>query len=336
MLGHDGSHVLILEGDRQLQAQAQVPFSFTLNPISTEPLAITLGQANPGGGPLWTDAANGGQALVLRGAEHLTLPHSADLELTGNVTLEAWVKFDRFAATWTPVLSKADGLGGRTYDLWVQSNGSIAAYTTRSTGALESAQSGSGLVSTGAWVHLAAVFDRATSEQRLYVNGELVRTEALQTTIAQATGGPLLVGWSAQTDTSIAGLEGAIGDIRIWGTARSTDQIAQSLGSRLTGTEDGLRLYLPLDGALDDAGPVARTAGFVSLLPDGITGQIASVGQERTYSFTLDAPSLIYLDSMTNRNDLRYALTGPQGVVVDRHLAQSDASGSGSTRKVVE
>ncbi len=50
-------------------------------------------------------------------------------------------------------------------------------------------------------------------------------------------------------------------------------------------------------------------------LGTAVSGNVSSVGQNLNYTFTLAAPTSLWLDSQTNNNNLRWTLTGPTGLV---------------------
>ncbi|MCP4966482.1 MAG: hypothetical protein GY926_14780, partial [bacterium] len=341
--GLDGQYTLILEGDRQNGQQQDLSYRFAMYPIVSPPLPISLGGANPGGdvpvveGPV-------GNALDLRGAEYLKLDHSPEIDLTGNVTLEMWVNPDRFVDTWIPLLIKSGDTSGnqRTYSLWLNSNGSIYADTIRSGSTTrDSIQTAGGYVTTGQWTHVAAVFDRATGTQKIYINGVEAKSESMGTTPGASFGesAPLYVGWSGESHTSYGTFTGGIDEIRLWSTVRTAEEIAAAYSSALVGDEENLALYLPLDshggGTTPDAGPNGLDAQLLGFLPNGITGTISGVGQELRYTFTLTEDTRVYFDSLTNRSDMRMLLTGPNGTYLNRHFEQIDADNLGNNNPIL-
>ncbi|RMG35700.1 MAG: LEPR-XLL domain-containing protein, partial [Gammaproteobacteria bacterium] len=342
-LAFDGSYTLILEGDRQNGAQQSLTYRFALYPIVSPAQPITLGGPNPGGEvPVIAGAV--GNALDLRGAEYLRLDHAPEIDLTGNLTLELWINPDRFTDGWMPLLVKSAGTGHneRTYSLWLNANGSLYTDSIRSDGwGGEYLQTSAGLIKTGEWTHVAAVFDRADGVEKIYVNGVEVASRTIATTPAASYGdaAPLLIGWSQESDGSYGTFNGAIDEIRLWSVARTAEEIAASYQSALQGDESGLALYLPLDGhaggVTPDAGPHDLGAQVITFVPNGITGTISGIGQELRYTFSLTEDTRVYVDSLTPRSDLRMKLTGPNGTYLDRHFAQVDAWGLGGGNPVL-
>ncbi len=47
-----------------------------------------------------------------------------------------------------------------------------------------------------------------------------------------------------------------------------------------------------------------------------VTGTLASAGARVLHTFTLDSERTVLLDSLVNRSDVQWSLTGPRGTVV--------------------
>src|SRR6266568_446282 len=85
--------------------------------------------ASQGTGPQWTSGQLGG-GLILDGLQYGEVASNASIDLTQSVTMEAWIKVDRFANTLMPIFYKGSGNPAeRTYSLWLNSNGSVLATT---------------------------------------------------------------------------------------------------------------------------------------------------------------------------------------------------------------
>ena len=85
---------------------------------------------------------------------------NAALDLTGSLTVEAWVRPDQLDGTWTPLLRKGDANGtvdGRTFALRVRQDGALALST--SDGSLQELVTVAGVIRVGQWQHVAAVSD---------------------------------------------------------------------------------------------------------------------------------------------------------------------------------
>ncbi len=127
-------------------------------------------------GAEWTTHGKYGGAMEFGGdADHgvLRIPESPELDLTEELTLEAWVRPGDEENVWAPLIDKvipgAEGLSEFTYYLY---EGDYE--ENRPHGAVLEGEylHALGPVPRGIWSHIALTFDGA--EERLYVDGELV------------------------------------------------------------------------------------------------------------------------------------------------------------------
>ncbi|MCZ2477783.1 hypothetical protein G9H58_06885 [Aquirufa antheringensis] len=153
---------------------------------------------------------------------------------TASFTLEAWVKRED-AAGLQMVISKYKGGVGGNYYLALNNgkpllNRESFPYSVTSDNVLP----------INEWHHIAGVYDG--SNMKLYVDGVLVKTGVGHTgsissvsTIPVAIGGGLVNGGSPSYM-----YKGATDEVRIWNTARTSDQISLNYLTELAGNETGL------------------------------------------------------------------------------------------------
>ena len=97
------------------------------------------------------------------------------------------------------------------------------------------------------WHHLAIIWDGVNGVARTYVDGVLRNNRAIPKQNPRDMSG--------QTHFSIGGCNngnsrkmcGNIKEVRIWNTARTEEEIVDNMNNKLTGDEEGLTLYLPLN-----------------------------------------------------------------------------------------
>ena len=173
----------------------------------------------------------------------MEIPNSKSLEITGPITLQAWVRPDQqiLSNYFNFIISKQ--LNGTGYTLLTLGNANQKEFQFEANTQLHSgASSGAAYVPIDTWSQVTGVWNAGT--EYMYVNGILAATQA-DPLAPVANTQPLSIGSSVfGSDT---GWRGGISDIRIWNVALSQRQIAASLKARLTGTEVGLVAYLPLN-----------------------------------------------------------------------------------------
>lgn len=97
-------------------------------------------------------------------------------------------------------------------------------------------------LSTGTWMHAAAVWDRDAGIT-IYVNGASNAFSAASNATDLVYNHPVIIG---RYDT-VYPLRGEVADARVWNVARTPEEIAANYTNRLTGTEEGLVGYWRLD-----------------------------------------------------------------------------------------
>ncbi len=186
-----------------------------------------------------------GCALQLDGvSNYIEIPPSSALQLTGNATIEGWVKLYAYPNN-----------GPETYvfintispDFWGIFLG-IASTTGGARGSVVIANVQYNLdapspVPLDQWVHLAVVRDN--TQLRLYQNGILVASRSIPS-------GNLRTGWAASRigksqDYRQPNFPGTIDEVRVWNYARTQTEIKRDMCRRLTGTEPGLVGYWRFD-----------------------------------------------------------------------------------------
>ncbi len=138
--------------------------------------------ANDGitGGATRTNTGRFGRALSFDGDDDMaSVPDSAPLDLTAQMTIEAWVR-PRAASGWRTVIFKE--AGGLAYGLYANSDDDTP---SANIGSDPGARGTTDLVADK-WAHLAATYDGTTL--RLYVNGTAVGTRTLPDALGAGDG----------------------------------------------------------------------------------------------------------------------------------------------------
>ncbi|MBI3298687.1 MAG: right-handed parallel beta-helix repeat-containing protein, partial [Elusimicrobia bacterium] len=173
------------------------------------------------GGPVWTAGKRGG-ALDLNAASYVSLGNPAALQVTGALTVSAWVNLADLTAPrtiygkwgtaqWGVWLGKYSTSGGRIL-LQLSADGSASADNLYSYRSLDA----------GAWYHIAAVNDPAAGRMCLYINGVEDHCHP------RATGAIFNSSANAEIGSFDGGadpMSGRIDEVRVFNVARSSEQI---------------------------------------------------------------------------------------------------------------
>jgi hypothetical protein len=208
-------------------------------------LAATLGASMASAAP--------SKALYFDGVDdYIEIPDSSSLDVTGFITMEAWVNFTGYKNccwNWVLVKTYSHPSNNTSYALSFSNHYWDAASSDKLLAGVGITPGNDGAdqffvdaapVRNGFWHHIAFTFDSAASESRLYIDGVLSGIKPtsgqIRTTDFSVTIGTYL-GW-------VPGFfQGYIDEVRIWNVARTSAQIAESMNRDLTGTEPGLVGY---------------------------------------------------------------------------------------------
>ncbi len=203
-------------------------------------------------------------AIRLDGRSGVTLADHAELDITGAVTIEAWVR---------PAAMPQDFGNIVVRGFTMQPNGEVYLRITNGQYQIGSWDGTDHLAASpvppgdiGTWVHLAGVYDGAA--WHLYRNGLL-----LSSTVDAVGAVEVAAGWAIGTtsDGDDRFFTGDIDDIRIWNRPLGPQEITDGISRRLTGSEAGLSAYLYMDGGVlvdHDVSPAAtRSVGHPAQAP---------------------------------------------------------------------
>ncbi|MEQ9491210.1 MAG: LamG-like jellyroll fold domain-containing protein [Alphaproteobacteria bacterium] len=151
------------------------------------------------------------------------------LAITGDVTLEAWVRPNSVEGTQT-IINFA-GEGGQEsdnvlYQLELRAGGLVRTFHEAGTGFFVNDFDAG--ITANAWHHIAAVKDDNEQTWTVYVNGEQVGEPVSYSASGSATGGELSELIIGQRSDGIGSFDGLISDVRVWDIDRSAEQIASN------------------------------------------------------------------------------------------------------------
>ena len=204
-------------------------------------------------------------AVRLNGSSGATLGQHAELDITGTMTIEAWIRPASVPNGFGNIVVRGFSTSPQGEVYLRIANGEYQIGSWNGTDHVAAVPVPAGDV--GTWVHLAGVYDG--SAWHLYRNGLLLASGADPVGAVEVA-----AGWAV--GTTAAGNDrfftGDIDDIRIWNRPLGPQEITDGMNHRLTGTEAGLAAYLYMEsGALVD-----HDATPVSTSSVGTPGQVTS------------------------------------------------------------
>jgi len=215
----------IIDDDEPPPPPPVAAYSFDEGSGST--VSDASGNGNDGiiSGTSWTSQGRFGSGLVFDGVDDwVTILDDPSLDLTTEMTLEAWVYPTVPLSGWSVVIVK-ERPGGSIY--YLAANSHLAQPATGVfIGGWRNLYGGTSLA-PNTWTHLAATYDGTT--QRLYINGVEVDNK-VQTGEIETSDGPLRIGGN-----SIWGeyFPGRIDEIRIYNRALNTSEIQMDMNTPL-------------------------------------------------------------------------------------------------------
>jgi len=179
--------------------------------------------------------------------DYVTIPHHDTLEPPAasgrSITIEAWINPESFGNL-DGIVSKYQEPADASYTLRLSgTDGNVEVQINHNGAAVELVSDTE--VGLDEWTHVAAVYDDDTGWLRIYINGVLDKEENVGPGMLAINGSVVTIGVDYLNSPRY--FEGSIDEVRIWNVARTEAQIADHMNSRLSGTEQGLMGYWPMD-----------------------------------------------------------------------------------------
>ncbi|MBI4160711.1 MAG: LamG domain-containing protein [Candidatus Yanofskybacteria bacterium] len=194
--------------------------------------------------------------LELGSSQYLSHTDTSVFDITGDMTIEAWVKLETAqSATVQTIVSKYLSAGNqRGYTAQVDKSGSNfrVKFIISNDGTSGYQRTINYELVVGTWYHVALVYTAASQQVEFFVNGVSQGTgsgDTLPTSIYNNTA-PFYVG--AYQSGDLSEWDGLIDEVRIWNVARTSTQIANNYNIELVGNESGLQGYWKLNNNLND------------------------------------------------------------------------------------
>jgi uncharacterized repeat protein (TIGR01451 family) len=194
----------------------------------------------PIGGVGWAEAGRIGSAADLEhdGGQYLAISHTlqSGLAISGSLTLMGWVRPESSSSDYMMLAAKYriyyGGVEDAGYRLGLLSDNRLH-FIVSPDGTYQSAYwlAGPTVLETGAWHHVAAVFDAQAREMRLYLDGEPEAGQAVNFDHIHASSAPFMLGADLDDQGAVSQfLDGQLDEWRVYARALSQAEIQTVLG----------------------------------------------------------------------------------------------------------
>ena len=170
-------------------------------------------------GATWTDNGKFGGALYFGGDDYVLVPSSPSLEITDELTLEAWIKV-HYSVDST-ILTKRYRFSEVGYGLHFWDSERVVSFNVGAS-MYEGLKTREISLELDNWYHIAGTYIESTGEWKIYVNGALENSLTRPGELA-ANNAPIYIG----SHNSTSFFRGVIDEIRIYNRALSPDEILQ-------------------------------------------------------------------------------------------------------------
>jgi hypothetical protein len=185
---------------------------------------ITFSSGGTGGGNITWVPGKFGSALQVNSSGWVEAIDSNSLDITNQLTIEAWVKPDTVTPTYQTILYKGDS-SQENYGLYLKGDELYFEFNN-SEGNVWYVWTTSANLQVNEWYHVAAVADVYSNYIKLYVNGSQAGENPYLLSFLFPNNQPLKIGASRG---AIPGFNGTIDEVAIYSRAKSAEEIAADI-----------------------------------------------------------------------------------------------------------
>lgn len=200
--------------------------------------------------------------LELASSQYLSAADSASLSISGDMTIEAWIKLESLpdgSGAGFSVVTKDLGTNRDFYYLIYDDTGGVnknKQYMNFSAVAVPGDIDitdgwGGAALTTAVWIHIAVALTIATDTLAFYKDGVALTTTYNRRNATARNDSTAKLNVGALRDT-IYFFDGLMDDVRVWNDVRTATEISDNYLSELVGNEAGLVGYWKLNNGLLD------------------------------------------------------------------------------------
>ncbi|SLM27878.1 exported hypothetical protein [Desulfamplus magnetovallimortis] len=187
--------------------------------------------------PTWIEGSSYGLSFDGTG-DYVDCGNDSSLQLSGNITVEAWIKLSVLGQYQYLVSKYYHGAANGGYELLI-TNTNVPWFIIGNNDSSWNAAASTEALEANRWYHLAATYDGSTI--KIYVDGVLKASQS-QTGIVDS-GTSLTIGSRAGSGF----FSGAMDEVRVWSVVRSQNEIQDYMERTLAGNETGLVAYYKMN-----------------------------------------------------------------------------------------
>lgn len=264
------------------------------------------------------------------------------LDITGDFSIEAWVKLEQLQSTAGTDFYIADKLTGSTvggYRLFITSDLLTCDYTDSSDNITRADTNSVAFTSAdvGVWVHIAVSVDVSAQSFTFYKNGRVLANTNVFSAASSVGNGARDFRVGANSNSTVAGFyDGLIKDVRVFNDIRSASEIQADAhtenvsDANLVGEWNFNNAYTDSSGnsnTLTSSGSPTFATNYPWEKPAQVSGSTFLETNLNAY-YTMEETSGTRLDSTTNNNDLTDNNTVTAGTGIIDNGADFEATNS--------
>jgi hypothetical protein len=187
-------------------------------------------------GATWGTGRNAGAVLLDGSNDFVELGNPSLLQLTGSMTVSAWVNAAAFPVDDAAVVSKrASGEVGYQLDLTVDRGPRTIGFKLTNGSGGTMFRYGATTLQPNIWYHVTGVYNAATSELHVYLNGQLDDGTLLGTVTASQQNSTANVNIGRRPTGNGFNFNGRLDDVRIYNRALSVAEIQADMNAPVAG-----------------------------------------------------------------------------------------------------
>src|SRR5581483_4404642 len=186
-------------------------------------------------GPTWTTAGKSGSALLFNANGAVDLGNPPSLQITGSMTISAWINMGVSPAVHSAVVSKRGSTGvdlGYQLDTTTDTGPRTIGFRLADPAGNTMTRFGNTTLATQTWYYITGVYDAAAQTMHVYVNG-LFDDGALDGTVTASqrnSGQRVLIG-KRPAGVTISEFSGIIDGVRIYNRALSQAEVQADMAA---------------------------------------------------------------------------------------------------------